>query len=83
MPCSRWLCIPALLLFLLAMAGARVIKVERPGSGDWSRSWGPYVDDVTPTEGQPTVFTVVLRNLGRAEKRRVEKKCRFRWSAYD
>ncbi len=32
---------------LLGDFGADVIKVERPGSGDWSRSWGPYVADVS------------------------------------
>lgn len=32
---------------LLGDFGADVIKVERPGSGDWSRSWGPFVDDVS------------------------------------
>ena len=32
---------------LLADFGADVIKVERPGSGDWSRSWGPYVEGVS------------------------------------
>jgi len=32
---------------LLADFGADVIKVERPGSGDWSRAWGPYVGDVS------------------------------------
>jgi crotonobetainyl-CoA:carnitine CoA-transferase CaiB-like acyl-CoA transferase len=32
---------------LLADFGADVIKIERPGSGDWSRSWGPYVDGVS------------------------------------
>lgn len=32
---------------LLADYGADVIKVERPGSGDWSRSWGPFVEDVS------------------------------------
>jgi len=32
---------------LLADYGADVIKVERPGSGDWSRSWGPFVKDVS------------------------------------
>jgi len=28
---------------LLGDFGADVIKVELPGSGDWSRSWGPFV----------------------------------------
>lgn len=32
---------------ILADYGADVIKVERPGAGDWSRSWGPYVGDVS------------------------------------
>ena len=32
---------------LLGDFGADVIKVERPGSGDWSRSWGPYVAGVS------------------------------------
>ena len=32
---------------LLGDFGADVIKVERPGSGDWSRAWGPFVDDVS------------------------------------
>jgi len=32
---------------LLADFGADVIKVERPGSGDWSRSWGPFVGGVS------------------------------------
>lgn len=29
---------------LLGDFGADVIKIERPGAGDWSRSWGPYID---------------------------------------
>ena len=29
---------------MLADIGADVIKVEQPGSGDLSRSFGPYVD---------------------------------------
>jgi len=32
---------------LLADYGADVIKVERPGSGDWSRAWGPFAKDVS------------------------------------
>jgi len=32
---------------LLADYGADVIKVERPGSGDWSRAWGPFVKGVS------------------------------------
>ncbi|NIV38691.1 MAG: CoA transferase, partial [Anaerolineae bacterium] len=32
---------------LLADFGADVIKVERPGSGDWSRQWGPFIDSVS------------------------------------
>ena len=32
---------------LLADFGADVIKVERPGGGDWSRMWGPFVDGVS------------------------------------
>jgi crotonobetainyl-CoA:carnitine CoA-transferase CaiB-like acyl-CoA transferase len=32
---------------LLADFGADVIKVERPGAGDWSRVWGPFVDGVS------------------------------------
>ena len=32
---------------LLGDFGADVIKVERPGSGDWSRHWGPYIEQVS------------------------------------
>jgi crotonobetainyl-CoA:carnitine CoA-transferase CaiB-like acyl-CoA transferase len=32
---------------ILADYGADVIKVERPGSGDWSRAWAPFVKDVS------------------------------------
>jgi crotonobetainyl-CoA:carnitine CoA-transferase CaiB-like acyl-CoA transferase len=32
---------------LLADLGADVIKIERPGQGDWSRDWGPYIHDVS------------------------------------
>ncbi len=32
---------------LLADLGAEIVKVERPGGGDISREYGPYVDDVS------------------------------------
>src|SRR5512142_683314 len=32
---------------IFADFGADVIKVERPGQGDWSRDWGPYINDVS------------------------------------
>ena len=32
---------------LLADFGAEVVKIERPGSGDPLRNWGPFVDDVS------------------------------------
>jgi crotonobetainyl-CoA:carnitine CoA-transferase CaiB-like acyl-CoA transferase len=43
---------------LLADLGATVVKVERPGAGDDTRSWGPpFADD-----GQSTYFQSVNRN---------------------
>ena len=32
---------------ILGDFGADVIKIERPGVGDWSRRWGPFVEDVS------------------------------------
>ena len=32
---------------LLGDFGADVIKIERPGGGDWSRTWGPFLDDMS------------------------------------
>jgi crotonobetainyl-CoA:carnitine CoA-transferase CaiB-like acyl-CoA transferase len=32
---------------LFADLGADVTKIERPGQGDWSRDWGPYIHDVS------------------------------------
>ncbi len=43
---------------LLGDLGAEVIKIERPGSGDDTRSWGPPVDD----RGVATYFESVNRN---------------------
>ncbi|HEX6783013.1 MAG TPA: CoA transferase [Solirubrobacterales bacterium] len=42
----------------LADLGAEVTKVERPGSGDDTRSWGPPHDDA----GKATYFQAVNRN---------------------
>jgi crotonobetainyl-CoA:carnitine CoA-transferase CaiB-like acyl-CoA transferase len=43
---------------VLGDLGAEVIKVERPGAGDDTRSWGPPYDD----RGQATYFQSVNRN---------------------
>ena len=43
---------------LLADLGATVVKVERPGSGDDTRAWGPPFD----VDGQTTYFGSVNRN---------------------
>ena len=62
----------------LADLGAEVTKVERPGSGDDTRSWGPPYD----ARGEATYFQAVNRNKrsivldletteGRAEARRL------------
>ncbi len=32
---------------ILADYGADVIKVERPGLGDWSRNWGPFIEGMS------------------------------------
>ncbi len=47
-----------LVTMLLADYGATVIKVERPGGGDDTRSWGPPWDDA----GNATYFLSVNRN---------------------
>jgi crotonobetainyl-CoA:carnitine CoA-transferase CaiB-like acyl-CoA transferase len=43
---------------VLADLGAEVTKVERPGSGDTTRTWGPPYDEA----GTPTYFAAVNRN---------------------
>ncbi len=43
---------------VLADLGARVIKVERPGRGDDTRTWGPPYDE----SGEATYFQAVNRN---------------------
>ncbi|MEM7806518.1 MAG: CoA transferase, partial [Planctomycetota bacterium] len=66
---------------LLADYGADVIKVERPGSGDWSRAWGPFVKGVslpfanlnrnkrslTVDMKQPDGMSVILELIDRAD----------------
>ncbi len=49
---------------LMADLGAEVIKVERPGSGDDTRSWGPPYEKDAPDGVEPmaTYFTSVNRN---------------------
>ena len=43
---------------MLGDFGADVIKIERPGSGDDTRAWGPPYD----ADGQATYFNSVNRN---------------------
>jgi crotonobetainyl-CoA:carnitine CoA-transferase CaiB-like acyl-CoA transferase len=43
---------------MLADFGAEVTKVERPGAGDETRSWGPPYDE----RGEATYFQSVNRN---------------------
>ena len=45
---------------MLADLGAAVTKVERPGGGDETRSWGPPYDE----RGEATYFQAVNRNKG-------------------
>ena len=45
---------------MLADLGAAVTKVERPGGGDETRSWGPPFDE----RGEATYFQAVNRNKG-------------------
>ena len=51
---------------MLGDAGAQVVKVERPGSGDDSRSWGPPFarpqTDSPSADSQSTYFLSVNRN---------------------
>src|ERR1700743_3802575 len=55
--CSRVFAAPFATM-LLADLGAEVVKVERPGIGDETRSWGPPNDE----HGNATYFQAVNRN---------------------
>ncbi|WP_413806378.1 CaiB/BaiF CoA transferase family protein [Streptomyces sp. OE57] len=51
---------------LLADMGADVIKIERPGTGDDTRSWGPpFLSD---TEGDPTEESAYYLGANRAKR---------------
>ena len=50
---------------LLADLGAEVVKVERPGTGDDTRAWGPPWD----ADGRSTYFLGVNRNKRSADPR--------------
>ena len=47
----------------LADLGADVIKVERPGPGDDTRSWGPpYLEGTTPEDGYSAYYIAANRH---------------------
>lgn len=57
---------------LLADMGADVIKVERPGLGDWSRNWGPYIDGMsTPYAGLNRNKRSIAVNMKTEEGKRI------------
>jgi crotonobetainyl-CoA:carnitine CoA-transferase CaiB-like acyl-CoA transferase len=57
---------------ILADFGADVIKCERQGGGDWSRSWGPYIDGLSlPYAGLNRNKRCVTINLKTEAGRRI------------
>ncbi|MDX1556642.1 MAG: CoA transferase, partial [Xanthomonadales bacterium] len=51
---------------LLADLGADVIKIERPGTGDDTRAWGPpYLRD---TDGNPTSESAYFLSTNRGKR---------------
>jgi formyl-CoA transferase len=57
---------------ILADYGADVIKVERPGEGDWSRSWGPFIEGLSlPYAGLNRNKRCVTINLKTEAGRRI------------
>src|SRR5262245_55798243 len=51
---------------LLADLGAEVIKVERPGTGDDTRSWGPPY--ATDAHSEPTTESAYFLSANRGKK---------------
>ena len=47
---------------MLGDLGARVIKIERPGEGDETRSWGPPFVDGSDGQQVATYFLTANRN---------------------
>ena len=59
---------------ILADLGAEVIKVERPGTGDDTRGWGPpYVKDA---QGNDTSETTYFAGCNRGKKSVTAGSCR-------
>ena len=49
---------------LLADMGAEVIKIEPPGSGEWARQYGPFLDDGPHPERSGTFLYLNANKLG-------------------
>lgn len=64
---------------LLGDLGADIIKIERPDFGDWTRRWGPFIDDMSmPFAGlnrnKRSVAVDVKSELGKEVIRRLIKE---------
>ncbi len=59
---------------MLADMGARVIKIEQPGTGDDSRAYGPFVD------GKSVYFNFVNRGKASGPTSWSKISARARWS---
>src|SRR4030095_5249173 len=55
---------------ILADLGAEVIKIERPGSGDDTRAWGPpYLEDRDGHETHESAYYLSANQIGRTSCR--------------